>query len=133
MYPRFACTLVGDIPSKKNAWKRTVSGRVYLRDDIQKDIDGLLYRLISHKNRSRIQFPINGTLKLTAKFYVKNERVDVDNSYTTLQDLLQKAKIIENDNQIKSFAVDSCVDKHSPRVELEIWSDILNSDGTTYP
>lgn len=111
MFPRFACTLAGDIPSKKNAWKRTVSGQVYLREDIQRDIDGLLIRLIS--------------LKIKAIFYIKNGRVDLDNSYTTLQDLLQKAKIIENDKMITAFEVERHVDKHSPRVELEIWSDIL--------
>lgn len=57
-----------------------------------------------------------------AHFYRKRNVGDLDNYCSALGDALQKARVIENDKQIKSWdGTRLHVDAVRPRIELAVW------------
>lgn len=102
-------SLIGPFPSKKNAWRHAKAGRVYLPAQQQADIDALVIQAQSAKrkiDRKFITELVGKRLKVMATFRVQNELKDLDNVFTTILDVLQKAGIIENDRLVRSFKVD---------------------------
>lgn len=113
-------TLTGPVPSKKNAWKRGARGNVYLPDGIQADIDALIWQAKSAKLKVDLK-PIAGArVRVSAHFTVPREHKDLDNVFTTLLDVLQKAGILENDKLVRAFNVDETIAPGDPKVEIEI-------------
>lgn len=94
----FQCTFTGRIPSKKNRWRRSRSGGVYLPKKEQHDSDIILQEIIQQRNAQKLWEPIAGDLRVT--FWIPRSRSDLDNQITTLLDLLQKARIIVNDKNV---------------------------------
>lgn len=111
-------TLLGEMPSKKNAWKRSASGRVYIPDDVKQEIDAFLWQIKGTKGRPTS--PITGPVGVSLVFYVKRlEQRDLDNMATTALDILQKAGVIANDKDVLRL---SCIksDIGEPKVYIEI-------------
>ncbi len=93
--------LKGTIPSKKNAWRSNPRGRSYLPEQIQADIDALVIQAQNQRHLHPVE-PLKGKkLYVGAVYYGSVVGKDVDNCYTTLLDVLQKAGIIENDNMVR--------------------------------
>lgn len=46
--------LIGEMPSKKNAWKRSEDGQVYIPKGMRTELDDFLWQLKSIKGRDRI-------------------------------------------------------------------------------
>lgn len=113
--------LEGLVPSKKNAWRRGNGGRVYIPEGIQADIDALIVQAQVLK-RSLDLKPIAGHhVRVQALFVVQREHKDLDNVFTTVLDVLQKAEIIQNDKLVRSFAVDEQVrSDEDPHVLIKI-------------
>lgn len=121
--PSIRIELSGELPSKKNAWKRGYKGQVYIDKRIKGILDVLSFRLIGIRNKARLKQPLDGELRMEAIFYVTTLRTDLDNIYTTFLDLLQKTKIIKNDRLIYDFSVRREKVKENPRVEAHIFVD----------
>lgn len=107
-------TLQGRVPSKKNAWRRKEGQRAYLPPQIKADIEALEWEALSARNKlvpsDREEILGARRLRATAIFYVKKEVVDLDNAWTTLLDVLQKAGIITNDKLVRSAGYEEEVD-----------------------
>lgn len=112
-------TLKGPVPSKKNAWRRG-SGNVYLPEQVQADIDALIWQAKAAKLRMDVT-PLKGhRIRVSAHFTVTREKKDLDNVFTTLLDVLQKAGIIENDKLVRAFNVEETVAKGKESVVVEL-------------
>jgi Holliday junction resolvase RusA-like endonuclease len=102
-------TIEGTVPSKKNAWRRRPGQlKAYVDPQIQADIDALVILAQSARNKldqEALKKLRGKKLHVIALFGVKNERKDLDNIFTTLLDVLQKAAVIENDNLVRAFSV----------------------------
>lgn len=100
---QFVSTVVqGEVPSKKNSWKRGKQS-TYLPEDTQKLIDDLIIQVKPLKTLVRgIGIGEKDLISLRCDFYVfgKGTYKDGDNLLTTMQDILEKAGIIKNDKQI---------------------------------
>lgn len=93
-------SLTGEMPSKKNAWKRAKDGRVFIPADMKKEIDGFLWQIKSQRDAG--EKPIIGDVVILTDFFMKNPaQRDGDNMHTTVLDMLQSAGIIENDKQVR--------------------------------
>lgn len=103
-------TLMGPVPSKKNAWKRGRNG-VYLPPQAQADIDALVIQGNSVRHGLKLETIEGKKLHVSAMFVLMREHEDLDNVFTTLLDVLQKANIIANDKLVRSFSVSEVVDK----------------------
>lgn len=108
-------TLQGKVPSKKNAWRRGRGQKAYLPAQIQADIDALIIQAQAQRHGLKLAEIAGKKIRVIAEFHVWKEQVDLDNAFTTLLDVLQKAGIIENDKLVRSFAVDEILD--ATRVE----------------
>ncbi len=122
---KFSFTLDGTIPSKKNAWKRSRGGGVHIAAPLRAQLDDLTYQLINIRNKSGLKSALDGALRIETVFYedkvvvtiyvdaegYKGQRSDLDNRYTTLQDLLQTARIITNDRQVYKYSVERKIKK----------------------
>lgn len=119
-------TITGPFPSKKNAWRRRAGGKAYLPPQMQADIDALIIQAQSakqHFNRKLHEEVLAADrIGVRAEFHVCDSLKDLDNVYTTVLDVLQKAGVIENDRKVKAFQVEE-VDGYGPgeeKVELHI-------------
>lgn len=101
-------TVEGKIPSKKNAWKRG-GNKVFLDEKLSAQLEVLQYQLVSQRNKLGLSI-ITGPVRITATFFIKgtSRSCDLDNAYTTLQDLLEKARIIKNDSQVFEITARRC-------------------------
>lgn len=113
-------TLEGEVPSKKNAWKPRANGGRYIPEDVQANIDALLWQL--KKIRSMLPRPITGPISIRVDITSHTKKQDTDNRYTTLQDILQKADILANDNDVDEIYCRRSVSKNSmPTVHVTIF------------
>lgn len=88
-------TLIGHVPAKKNRWHRSSAGAIYFdRGGIQQQIDSLV---VQARSQWRGRVPLSKP-SVIATFYVRDARGDLDNKYTTLQDALVSAGVLESDN-----------------------------------
>lgn len=111
---RHTIHIKGHVPSKKNNWKPRKGGGQYCSK--ADDMGPLLLQVRAQWKRDPLP---SATVK--AVFVVRDLRGDLDNKYTTLQDLLVKGGVIKNDNikRIASFSVDAVVgDEESVTVEV---------------
>lgn len=63
--------------------------------------------------------PLKGKVDVGIELYFQRE-ADIDNRIKPILDLLQEAKILDNDKQVYSLVVNKYFDKNDPRVELNI-------------
>lgn len=115
-------TLTGLVPSKKNAWRRGNGSKVYLPAQVQADIDALVFQAKALRHRLNIKEITGVRLSVVVVFHVPREHKDLDNCFTTLLDVLQKAGIIENDKLVREFHVRECITKEEPKTEIAISS-----------
>jgi hypothetical protein len=88
--------LDGVMPSKKSCYKTMRSGRLYLPKDVKQ-------RLKDIQAEAELKWKFTGLGSLVHPdvaviFYVSQVRQDSDGQWTTLLDILQRAKVIKNDN-----------------------------------
>jgi Holliday junction resolvase RusA-like endonuclease len=121
-------TIQGRVPSKKNAWRRKEGQRAYLPAQIAADIEALEWEAISARNKipfsDLAKIHAAKRLRVIGEFHVKKEVVDLDNAWTTLLDVLQKAGIIINDKTVRSAAYEEILDPDQPeyvRIEVMPW------------
>lgn len=116
--------LEGRVPSKKNNYRRGVSGRMFVADKTAADIDALLWQL---KRVTKIHFgwPMTKPLSITLKFFVHADRQDLDNMITTMLDVLQKGGVIKNDRQVHMLMGYKMVRNTNSE---QVWIDIENLD-----
>ena len=120
-------TLTGDVPSKKNKFRVVTNKKTGKPFILSSVTNGEWYnRAMSHllENCSKLAFPDDNKLILEMKFYSETARAaDLDNKATTVLDLLQEARIIENDNWnivTKLILEYGGKDKENPRCEITI-------------
>ena len=116
---RTVLTLLGPVPAKKNRWHRGKNGAVYFdRDGIEQEIDSLLLQARSQWKRPPAKHPA-----IIVTFHVRDARGDLDNKYSTLQDVLVDAGVLRNDN-VKHLpgpiGFRGVVDKANERTVVEI-------------
>lgn len=85
----------GKCPSKKNMWHPKRGGGIYA-DSAVEDYVNLAWAYIYKPGRK----PISGPVSLDVCFLM-DDKGDLDNKISTVCDVLQKCKVIENDRQIK--------------------------------
>lgn len=106
----------GEVPSKKNSYRRGRGGRLYIEQGVRTALDTLHLQLNAHPGRPKM--PLEGPVRVVVRVFGAM-RHDADNQATTLLDLLQKAGYIKNDKQV----VDMQVSKEKsgvPYVEIVI-------------
>ena len=116
--PALFIELKGSMPSKKNAWKRGSQGNVYIDKDMKKELDYFSYEIIKQKNKAGIKKPLQGDIRIEATFYVKKAKIDLDNAYTTLQDLLQISRVIKNDSMVADIIATRIISEEEKVIAL---------------
>ena len=111
-------TLDGEMPSKKNAWKGG-RGRVYLPADLNRELDAFLWQLKAVLVREKIRKPIEAPAEIFVCFYTCDAKRDTDNMLTTLQDLLQKAGMVKNDNQFYKVGAQRVLTDKAPSMVVD--------------
>lgn len=110
--------LSGQCPSKKNMYRRSKNGGMFLNREVVAQIDALILQARAQWGRGPIAHP-----DLEFTFYVKDRRGDRDNKLGTCMDVLQKAGVLLNDNIASSngrlVILPAVVDK-SERVVIRI-------------
>lgn len=97
----FQCSFVAKIPSKKNRWRRNRTGGVFLPKKDQDEVDIIIQEITLQRNAHKLWQPLTGSLR--ASFSIPKARNDLDNQITTLLDCLQKARVIENDRDVREL------------------------------
>ena len=90
-------TRIGNIPSKKNRWRRGANGNVYIPPEVKSELDDFLWQL--KKPKADLGPAIESEVVIRCIFAGQMAK-DLDNMTTTLLDLLQSAEIIKNDRQV---------------------------------
>lgn len=87
-------TLRGPCPSKKNLYRRSKDGRLFLDHDVKMRLDSLT---VQARSQWGSQPPLkHPEMKVT--FYFSSGRPDRDNRLSAVLDCLQEAGVIPNDN-----------------------------------
>lgn len=113
-------TLEGDVPSKKNTWRRGAHGNVYIPADVKAAIDAHVWVLKAQRHQLDLASIADSKLRVTAHFVTPKEHNDLDNVFTTLLDIMQAAGIIKNDKLVRSFGVSETVALERPKVTVTI-------------
>ena len=91
---KYLFTLTGEIPSKKRAWRISRNGGMYLEKRIKDWNEAAMWEMKVQR------VPVfTGPVSVRVTLYFKRER-DLDNSVTTILDLIQEAGIIRNDREV---------------------------------
>lgn len=110
--------LIGEMPSKKNAWSRGSGSNVYIPSRIQVNLDDFLWQLKIFKTRERFA-RFDGMVQVTCHFTCIRD-ADLDNITTTLLDLLQASGFIANDKNVQSIIATKKRNKTHPFVQVTI-------------
>lgn len=95
--------LKGIVPSKKNARRvRPGQSKAYLSAQITADIDALVIQAQSQRHTLSLDQFVGKRLHAHTVFAGMGNRKDLDNMHTTVLDVLQKARIIDNDRQVRA-------------------------------
>lgn len=121
-------SLDGTVPSKKNAWRRG-NGNVYLPAQIQADIDALIIQAKSWRHKLDVRLIAGKAVSVNMIFVHSSKNKDLDNMFTTLLDVLQKAGILENDKLVRRFNVDEHIVPKGEREKVAVQIDVI----TRYP
>jgi Holliday junction resolvase RusA-like endonuclease len=91
-----AATLIlrGPCPSKKNLYRRSRDGRLFLNTEVKTRLDSLTIQARSQWNgHEPVKHP-----EMSVTFYFSSGRPDRDNRLSAILDCLQEAGVIFNDN-----------------------------------
>lgn len=89
--------LKGDIPSKKNRYRRGINNSFYLPKIVSAQLASLeMQAMIQWRPRPAVEHP-----DITMMFVLTSRRKDPNNLQQTILDVLQKARVIVNDNVAK--------------------------------
>lgn len=102
-------TLLGEIPAKKNAWKKNRYGTIY--QSKQKEINDLLWQIKTQKTNNE-DVMMTKNCKIIVEINGDN-RKDLDGQITTICDLLQTSEVVKNDRQIKDIFASKRVGKQA--------------------
>jgi Holliday junction resolvase RusA-like endonuclease len=112
----------GNVPSKSNCYKVIKLGR----GDKAKCSLGKQSQLKSYENSFKLQMLeykyelIESEFKFIVDVYYNSRRPDLDNSFKVVLDMLQKCKLIRNDNRCIEIQAKKHLDKENPRIEFSI-------------
>lgn len=110
-------TILGDTPSKANAYKIiTIGGHASLSKT---------QRLKEYEKSFFLQCPCRGVnvssfFTIDIDVYYANNRKDLDGSFKILLDCLQQCKVIKNDRECVEIHARKLIDKNNPRVVMTI-------------
>ena len=111
-------TILGNVPSKSNCYKVIrIGNRCGL---------GKQSQLTSYENSFKLQLLdykyelIESEFKFVIDVYYNSRRPDLDNSFKVVLDMLQKCKLIKNDNKCIEIQARKLLDKENPRIEFEV-------------
>ena len=90
---RMRLTIEGPVPSKKNAYSRSKSGRMFKNKALQAKIDAIVIQIQAQYKGKPLMRP-----SISVHFVCKDQRSDLDNKYTCLQDCLVLAGVLDDDN-----------------------------------
>lgn len=113
----YRITILGDCPSKANAYKIiTIGGHASLSKT---------QGLKSYEKAFYLQCPCRGVnidtfFIIDIDVYYANNRKDLDGSFKILLDCLQQCKVIKNDRECVEIHARKMVDKNNPRVVITI-------------
>lgn len=85
--------LEGPVPSKKNLLRRSKDGRLFRDHSVAEQIEALTRQAQMQWRRDPAVNPA-----IRAHFYCRDQRSDIDNKWTTVQDCLVAAGVLKNDN-----------------------------------
>lgn len=85
--------LRGNVPSKKNLYRRAQNGRMFLDKEVQAKIDALISQARRQWKRPPMEHP-----DMDIEFFVLDRRSDRDNKLGCILDVLQEAGVLKNDN-----------------------------------
>lgn len=114
-------TVTGSLVSKANS-RRLVSARSIdgvVRPRVIKSEAALAWTeaaLWQLKSQNRGRLPVTTPVHLIAEVYYSSRRPDLDVSL--LMDVLQEAKVYENDRQVQKITATKRLDQGNPRVEV---------------
>ncbi len=114
----FSLTLYGVVPSKKNSWKRGRAGNVYIPEQVAADINALVIQAKTQRHRLPLASIAGSKLMVHAQFKAPAEIKDLDNMFTTILDVLQKAGVIKNDKLVRWFMVEERIEPGDPSVTI---------------
>lgn len=90
---KYRLILSGHVPSKKNLYRRSKDGRLFLDTKVADQIKVLTKQAKSQWTETALEHP-----NVWATFFVRDARGDRDNKWATVSDVLQDAGVIRNDN-----------------------------------
>lgn len=109
--------LQGHCPSKKNLYRRSRDGRLFLDHEVKAQIDALIVQAQNKWKRRSMKDP-----EIDVEFHVRDARGDRDNKLVTLMDVLQKAGVIANDNIAQCNGTVVLLPAHiSPQEHVHVW------------
>lgn len=108
--------LKGQLPAKKNSWRKNKYGFIY--QSKQKEIDAFILQL-KPQTRKYPYLPFKCNVGLFLGLWQSN-RTDLDNQITTICDILQQVGIVENDRQIKQIIARKFIDNKHPRINIRV-------------
>ena len=112
----------GPVPGKKDAMHPRKDRKGYYLDPLHSaQIEALMWQARKQwTGKEAIESP----QRIAAQFFVPNGRSDLDSKYTTIQDVLVKARVIRNDSiaRVKKFSAEAEIASEEQAViEIEVW------------
>jgi crossover junction endodeoxyribonuclease RusA len=108
--------------SANRYWKPNRHGRMYKTQEARD-----YQSVIAWRFREGNVEPLDGDLSVTAYFYRKNLRSDLDNGFKVLLDALE-GYAYHNDNQVAHIQAFRCLDRKNPRLEIKITTEIPDAE-----
>lgn len=110
-------TILGDCPSKANAYKIiTIGGHASLsKTQSLKAYEKSFFLQCPHRDAYITTF-----FKIDIDVYYQNNRKDLDGSFKIILDCLQQCRVIKNDRECVEIHARKMIDKNSPRIEIVI-------------
>ncbi len=115
----YTLTFPGHCPAKKSLYRQG-RGRLYFNKDVRQKIDSLVWFA---REQWGDRPPLNVCENIVAHFFVLHYNADMDGKWATILDVLEKARVIRNDNMsVLAKASQDCRKEGAEKTVVEIWS-----------
>ena len=114
----YSAIIHGKVPSKSNSYKVIkVDGqsRIGKKDVVKRYEEAFMWQVGKIRDAG-----ISGMFEFYLDVYYPTKSPDLDGCFKVVLDLLQKAKVIKNDNNCCKIVARKFIDKTDPRVEFKI-------------
>ena len=117
---RYVLSFPGHCPAKKSLYRRRRGGGLFLDDEVRGQISRLEW---AAREQWGDRPPLNFCDDIVGHFYVLHYKADLDGKWATILDVLQKARVIRNDNMKVIGKSSQVAYKDGPeRAVIEIFS-----------